>query len=214
MNGRISKAEAGVFKTISDSLKTFHIMESKWTKHASDQLTLMNIPFLLARRDAAYDVAIETILEKRGSKSSGEMLLAYKEAGKLLRLAKKTNNDIESALNRMERRRPTESVGAYFHMMVKLVSSALSLVKCESVICTNTHEITSIFGESQEFEPENMLRSFSEVESKLRAKFILLVAAAEPNLAKERAKNRKVLSGADRARYDEALAILKESFRR
>ena len=213
MNGKSLRTESGVFKTISESLKTFHIMETKWTKHASDQLTLMNIPSQLAKRDAAHDAAIEMILEKRNSKSSGEMILAYNDALRLLNMAEKTNNDIESALNRLERRRPTESVGAYFHLVLELVSSALFLLNCKSVICSNTNEVTSVLGDSQEFQPENMLDFFSGIELTLRTKFIEIVRAADSNLAKERGKNKKVFSSADKTRYAEAFQNLKDKFR-
>jgi hypothetical protein len=213
MQGVRRKTDSGVFKAISDGLKNFRMVDGKERKHASDQLTLMNIPPLLAKRDAAYDAAVEIIAEKRNSTSSGEMLVAYSDTLQLLNVSEKTNSEIEAAIVRLEHKRQAESIRAYLTLLSDVATSALFLLNSGSVICANTTDVTSFIGDTPEFAPKTMLGFFSDIETILRRKFLELASSAVGNLEKERSRNHKTLSKIDRDRYDEAFKLLKGNFR-
>ncbi len=204
------KSETGMFRALSDGLKTLHIIDSR--KTATEQLVLMNIPALAARRDTAYRAA-KTIIQQYEHATSGEMLSAYTDILRLLNIADKAHKDMKAAIaSQTKKKLPAPHLGPYLQLLIDLVSAALFLLNSSAMVCSDTPEIKYAIGDNRKFSPENMLETFASMELQIRTYLLELLESSAPNIAKAMEKTRKSFSDMDKTRYNEAFKALLEHF--
>ena len=193
--------DKGVFGAVSDSIKKISFSK-KGKRPIIAHVTMMNIPPLAAKRDAAYKVALHILHDKIESTSSGELLVAYTEALKLLNISEKSHGEMVNAISKAGKRHLQDAHGVYLRLLSDMITAALFVLSSSSIICADEQTVTYLLGDSQSDEVKGMLSLFSRCEFDLRKSISDLYTKAEKTVEKEKEKMKKNFSEDGRERYD------------
>ena len=197
----IKSNDKGVFGVVSDSIKKISFSK-KGKKQVIAHVTMMNIPPLAAKRDAAYEVALHILHDKIESTSSGELLVAYTDALKLLNISEKSHTEMMNAISKAGRHHLQDAHGVYLRLLSDMITAALFVLSSSSIICADEQTVVYLLGDSQSDEAKEMLSLFSRCEFDLRKSISDLYTKAEKTVEKEKEKMKKNFTEEGRERYD------------
>jgi len=194
------KKDTGVFGAVSEGLKKI-TFSGKGKEHSIAHLTIMNLPPLAAKRDAAYEIAIAILEEKIESTSSGELLVAYTEALKLLNTSEKAHKEMIKAIAKAGKKNIVDAHGVYLRLFSDMLSSALFVLSSSAIICADEQTISYLLGNPKSEKTREMLDLFSQCEFDLRNSIADLYKKAHAAVEKEKGKMKKNFSAEDIERY-------------
>ena len=197
----LKKSEKGVLAVVSDRIKKISFSK-KEQHHAIPHLTMMNIPPLAAKRDASYEVAIRILEDKIQSTSSGELLVAYTDALKLLNISEKSHSEMMNAISRLGKRNFSDAHGVYLRLLSDMITAALFVLSSSSIICADEQTVIYLLGSAKSNESKDMLSLFSKCEFDLRRSISDLYTRASKTVAKETVKLKKSFTEGGIKRYD------------
>ena len=197
----IKSNDKGVFGVVSDSIKKISFSK-KGKRQVIAHVTMMNIPPLAAKRDAAYEVAIHILHDKIESTSSGELLVAYTDALKLLNISEKSHGEMMNAISKAGRHHLQDAHGVYLRLLSDMITAALFVLSSSSIICADEQTVVYLLGDSQSDEAKDMLSLFSRCEFDLRKSISDLYSKAEKTVEKEKEKMKKNFTEEGRERYE------------
>jgi len=176
----------------------------KEKEHSIAHLTIMNLPPLAAKRDAAYEIAIAILDDKIDSTSSGELLVAYTDALKLLNISEKAHKEMIKAIAKAGKKNIVDAHGVYLRLFSDMVSSALFVLSSSSIICADEQTISYLLGNPDSEKTREMLDLFSQCEYDLRHSIADLYRKASATVEKEKEKMKKNFSAEDTERYQKS----------
>jgi hypothetical protein len=193
--------DKGMFGVVADGIKKISFSK-KNKSNIIAHITMMNIPPLAAKRDAAYEIALMILHDKVESTSSGELLVAYTDALKLLNISEKAHKEMINAIMKLGKRNFVDAHGVYLRLLSDMITAALFVLSSSSIICADEQTVIYLLGSSKSDDSKEMLSLFSKCECDLRKSIVDLYTKAERTADKEREKMRKNFTEEGRERYD------------
>ena len=202
-SGSIHNKERGMLGAVSDSLKKLPF-PMKGKNDPIPHITIMNVPPLAAKRDAAYMAAISILQDKITSPSAGEILIAYTDALKLLNISEKAHKAIASAVAKTGRKTNVDSYGVYLRLLSDMLTAALFVVSSSSVICADESTISYLLGSPKAEKIREILSLFSDCEADIRKTIADLYTQAGKTVEKEREKMKRHFNQDEKERYEKS----------
>ena len=190
-----------VFSAVSEGLKKISFSK-KGKEHSIAHVTIMNLSPLAAKRDASYQIAIAILKNKIESTSSGELLLAYTDALKLLNTSEKAHKEMINAISKAGKKNILDAHGVYLRLFSDMLSAALFVLSSSSIICADERTVTYLLGNPKSEKTREMLDLFSQCEYDLRNSIADLYTKADVTVEKEKEKMKKNFSADDKERYN------------
>lgn len=207
----LKQSEKGVFSVVSDKIKKISFSK-KGKDNFIAHVTMMNIPPLAAKRDASYQIAMSILHYKIESTSSGELLLAYTDALKLLNISEKSHSEMINAISKAGKKNLADAHGVYLRLLSDMITAALFVLSSSSIICADEQTVIYLLGNSKSDEAKEMLSLFSRCELDLRKSISDLYTKAESTVEKEKAKMKKNFTQEGIERYDISFAEFLKKF--
>jgi len=207
----VKQDDKGMFGVVADGIKKISFSK-KGKSHIIAHVTMMNIPPLAAKRDASYEIALMILHDKIESTSSGELLVAYTDALKLLNLSEKAHKEIINAIIKAGKRNFIDAHGVYLRLLSDMITAALFVLSSSSIICADEQTVIYLLGKTQSDEAKEMLSLFSKCECDLRQSIVDLYTKAAKTVEKEKEKMKKNFTEDGRERYDIAFKEFLKKF--
>jgi hypothetical protein len=207
----IKTSDKGMFGVVADGIKKISFSK-KGKNNVIAHVTMMNIPPLAAKRDASYEIALMILHDKIESTSSGELLVAYTDALKLLNISEKAHKEMINAMTKAGRRNSIDAHGVYLRLLSDMITAALFVLSSSSIICADEQTVVYLLGNSQSDEAKEMLSLFSKCEYDLRKSIADLYTKAENTVEKEKEKMKKNFTGDGKERYSIAFKEFLKKF--
>ena len=204
----LQRTPKSVINAVSESFKKFSPFTSTKKRSKSSrkiQLTAMNIPPLAAKRDIAYQLAIEIFNDKADSTSSGELLIAYSEALKLLNTADQAHSAITNTQLKMGIKQIPDILGSYLRILSDLVSSALFTLNSSANICSDEQTFKYLLDDHNREKTAALIKSFGVCESSIRNAITELYTKSEKSIAEEKNKMINSFSEDELDRYTKSV---------
>lgn len=178
---------------------TFIPEDSHQSEH---NLAMMNVPALMARRDAAYDRAVELLEQNIFSHSEEERRIVYEGVLELLNVCiENTKAIINPAKNK-------DTLGAMLQYLVLLndtVRSANVLVKHELIMLREERDISMFIGKKAQSQFRAADKIFSNSEMNIFHSITELIDIAASAIKRYRAVRLRAFDKSNLDRYKKAL---------
>ena len=207
----LKQNDKGVLAVVSDRIKKISFSK-KEQSNIIPHLTMMNIPPLAAKRDASYEIAIRMLQDKIESTSSGELLVAYSDALKLLNISEKSHGEMMNAIAKIGKRHLNDAHGVYLRLLSDMITAALFVLSSSSIICADEQTVTYLLGNAKSNEAKEMLSLFSKCELDLRKSISDLYLKASSTVERETIKLKKNFTENGIKRYDIAFSEFLRKF--
>lgn len=172
-------------------------------------LTIMNIPTITARQNAAYDQAIATFYRNKFSGNQEEKSLIYKSSLTLLEITISARKELS---NSPEIRGKKDLFFQYLLLLRDTIQTASSLLTHEIMLSEEEEHLSSFIGNqiSDQFKSAN--RIFADSEINITHTSAELIKLATPVIIRNREKTIKNFSPEDLGRYQRAFREFTELY--
>lgn len=178
---------------------------SKKTAHKENInfLTIMNIPTITARQNAAYDQAVATFYRNKFSGNHEERSLIYKSTLTLLEITISARKELS---NSPEIRGKKDLFFQYLLLLRDTIQAASSLLTHEIMLSKEEEHISSFIGNQVSGQFKSADRIFTDSEINITHTTTELIKLATPVIIRNREKTIKNFSAEDLGRYHKALS--------
>lgn len=205
-----SKVKDTVNTTVKDTVNTVKDTIRKITTgdetSPPNPLVVMNIPPLMARRDAAYDRAIHLLREHIFSLPEEERRSVYATVLELLEVAIDATKSIPRS--KKSRGKQTSEPGPilqYLSLLNDTIQAALALVKHELILFKEEKALSNFIGSEISSQFISTEEIFSNSEMNIYHCISDLIDMAEPAIARNREYRKKSFTKNELDRYNKAL---------
>lgn len=208
----IKKVDKGVLGTVTGTFKkmSFHVPKSY---DSSNELIAMNIPHWLARRNAAYQTALDVISIVSDLETPGERRENYFRLIKLIELALHANNRYLFGLVKQKKQKIEDPFNAYLEVLYNITKALCALMDASVILNSPKHHDIDT-GTSTTVHATTATRVMDNVclktEVALRLELKNLVDSFKNKLDKERNSELKQLVKLERQRYQDSMSIILE----
>ena len=199
-----------VIETVKKTFRKMAFSSSDINKKS--YLVMMNIPAQMARRDAAYDMAVRLIREHLFSYSEEKRCDIYANILKLLGEVVSLTEIITFKKSGEKKRSAPEGVYDYFAMLNETVKAASSLVRHELAIYQDEGRLSEILGSDLSTQIRATDEVFSNSEMNIYHCMIELVDIAESTVKKYREYWKKSFSKTNQSRYAKSFSEFESIF--
>lgn len=174
-------------------------------KGGDHHLTLMNIPALAARQDAAYDRAVVLLSGDLFSMSEQARREVYGAVLKLLDIALQASLSIPMASHERGEKLPTNPIHQYLMLLKDTVQAAYALVTHEMILFQEEKQLSDFIGSEVSTQFRSTDEIFSDSEMNIFHCVNDLIEMAQSAIARHKERTQKTFSKNSLERYEKSL---------
>ena len=209
-DGNLKSTYSTVIETVKKTFRKMAFSSSDINKKS--YLVMMNIPAQMARRDAAYDMAVKLIREHLFAYSEEKRSDIYTVILRLLGEVISLTEIITFKKSGEKKDSAPEGVYDYFVILNETVKAASSLVRHELAIYQDEGRLSEILGADLSSQLRSTDEVFSNSEMNIYHCVIELVDLAEPIVKKYREYWKKSFSKTNQSRYVKSFSEFESIF--
>lgn len=193
-----------VFQSVTETLRRLSFTSGSKTDSgkAHNHLVTMNNPAMMARRDTAYDRAVDLLRDRLFSHDEAERRIIYDAVIKLL----DTAIEQSGAIVRIDEQSHGDRLLRYLLLLRDTVRSASTMVRHELVLFDDERELSGFLGQGISSQLQSAEEVFSDSEVSIHRCALDFIDTAEPTVNRYRESAKKLFPKAERERYYKSFA--------
>lgn len=206
-------SDKDIIRGVTQTLKKVTFSSSKAERFSQDHLITMNVPVIMARRDAAYDRAVYLLgrplfsfPEKTRSELYGCIL-------KLLNIAIEAGRSISLPYEPTEKQ-TADPINQYLLLLIDTVQAAFALVNHELILFQEKEDLSHFIGKKVTTQIKNTDEIFCNSEMNIYHCINELIELSETAMTRFREGYKRSFSKENRDRYEKSLKESTELYRK
>lgn len=193
-----------IIRGVTQTIKKVTFSSSKAERFSQDHLITMNVPVMMARRDAAYDRAVYLLKKPLFSFPEKTRSELYGCILKLLNIAIEAERSI-SLPYESTGKQAVDPINQYLVLLIDTVQAAFALVNHELILFQEKKDLSNFIGKKVTMQMRDTDEIFCNSEMDIYHCINELIELSEAAITKYRETHKRTFSKENRDRYEKAL---------